>query len=203
MKPRRTLLISIGLLVTIILAFSLKDVIGQLVVTPLAYLWWALGLALSLVPQAVLWIILLAVLVLSVLASLIKWSSQEVKYEDLSRPAKGAVETLAGWLLNAPEGTYYKWMVANRLAKLWREISAGVENRQLSTRSEEREPQGQPFPEAVQRYLKAGLDKSFVDYPLPPLPFMRKQETPFDIKVDEVVEFLESSMEASSGQKHP
>jgi hypothetical protein len=198
MKHRRSLFIAGGLMVAIILAFYLKDVIRQAVVTPLAYLWWALGLVFSLIPQAVLWVILLAVLFLIIIASLLKWNSPGVKYEVLSRPAKGAVETLAGWLLNAGEGTYYKWMVANRLAKLWREVSAGLDNRHLPGRSEE-----QVLPEAVRGYLKAGLEKSFVDYPLPALPFMRKQETPFDIEVDEVVEFLESFMEAGSGQKHP
>ncbi len=44
----------------------------------------------------------------------------------------------------------------------------------------------------MQRYLKAGLDKSFVDYPLPALPFMRRKATPFDLNMDEAVEFLES-----------
>ncbi len=58
-------------------------------------------------------------------------------------------------------------------------------------------------PEAVQRYLQAGLGETFVDYPLPPFPFLRKHVTPFDHDVNEVVEFLESQMEERSGKRHP
>ena len=50
-------------------------------------------------------------------------------------------------------------------------------------------------PESVQHYLKAGLDESFVDYPLPPLPLMRRQATPFDLDVEQAIEYLESQME--------
>ncbi len=72
MKRGRTLLISAGLLVAFILAFFLQDVIRQAVVTPLAYLWWVLKLVYSVIPQVVLWILLLAVLILIVITSLLK-----------------------------------------------------------------------------------------------------------------------------------
>jgi energy-coupling factor transporter transmembrane protein EcfT len=202
MKRVRTLLIPVGLLVLIILAFFLQDVIRQAVVTPLAYLWWVLKFAYSLVPQVVLWIILLVVLILIVITSLLKWYPMGMKYDELTRPIQGPVETLTGWLSKSSEGNYYKWMIANRLGKLWREMSDGFEDRHLQNQSAEQVALGHVQLEAVQRYLKAGLDKTFVDYPLPPLPFMRKEATPFDLKVDGAVEFLESQMEASSGKKH-
>ena len=183
MKPRRILLIPAGLLVAILLAFFLQDVIRQAVVTPIAYLWWVFNLVYSAVPQLVLWILLLAVIILSFITSLLNGFSFGRSYEQPSKLTRGPVETLTGWILKSGgESNYYKWKIANRLGKLSGEMDA--------------HPQapGRTPPEEVQRYLKAGLDESFVDYPLP-LPFKRKQPTPFDLDVEQAVEFLESQMD--------
>jgi hypothetical protein len=90
------------------------------------------------------------------------------------------VESLSGWISKTGEGNYYKWMIANRLAKLKREMDIRLGNR------------GRVPPQELQTYLQAGLEKSFVDFPLPALPFMRRQPTPFDLDVNEAVEYLET-----------
>jgi hypothetical protein len=202
MKRPRILLVSAGLVVTVILAFFLQDVIRRAVINPLAYLWWVLKLYIAAVPQIVLWIFLLAVLILIVISNLLKWISIGKTYEKPSRPAQGPVEILAGWVSNSGKGNYFKWMIANRLGKLAREMSGRMQAGVFPAHPEGLGAPGQLPPEAVQRYLKAGLDESFVDYPLPPLPFMQRKATPFDLNVDEVVKFLESQMEARIGQKH-
>ena len=151
--------------------------------------------ALLLAPRRIWWILLLAVVILSVISSLLNWNSEGRTFEESSKPARGPVEILTGWISNSGrEGNYYKWLIANRLGKLARVMSVRFENRVLPDHPDE--------PEAVQRYLKAGLDESFVDYPLPSIPFIRRKVTPFDLDVDEAVEFLESMMEAPSGHKH-
>jgi hypothetical protein len=204
MKPRQILLILAGLVIAGILAFYLQDVIRRAVVTPLAYLWWVLKLAYAAIPQLLWWILLLAVLILIVIISLVNWFTIGKKFEEPTRPGQGNVEILAGWVSNAGKGNYYKWMIANRLGKLWGEMSGRPENRgRPALPAEGPSAPSQHPPEAVQRYLKAGLDESFVDYPLSTLPFMRKKATPFDLNVDEAVGFLESQMEAGSGKKHP
>jgi hypothetical protein len=203
MKRRETMLISAGLVIVVILAFFLQDVIRQAVITPLAYLWWVLKLLIGALPQFVLWIFLLAVLILIVIASLLNWISIGKIHEKPSRSAQGSVEILAGWVSNSRKGNYYKWMIANRLGKLAREMSGRMEEGRYPAHPEDLDAPGQLPPEAVQRYLKAGLDESFVDYPLPPLPFLQRKTTPFDLNVDEAVKFLESQMEARIGQKHP
>jgi hypothetical protein len=155
------------------------------------------------VPQLFLWILLLAVLFLIVITSLLNWDSVGRKYEESSKPAQGPVEILAGWVSNSRNGNYYRWKIANRLGELWREMSGQLKNQGLSVSPEAAETQESHLSEAIQRYLKAGLEESFVDYPRPPLPYMRRQATPFDLNVDEAVKFLESQMEARCGQKHP
>ncbi len=199
----RKLLIPAGLLVAIILAFFLQDVIRQALVTPLAYLWWMLRLVYSFIPQVALWILLIFVLIMIVITSLVNWFSAVRRYEQPSKTVLGAVETLSRWVTNAREGNYYKWMIANRLGKLASEMTIRNEIRLASASPDDHKAPGELPPEAVLKYLKAGLDESFVDYPLPSTPFVRRKATPFDIDVNEVVGFLESEMEARSGQKHP
>jgi len=196
MKQHRLLLILVGLLVAIILAFFLKDVVRQAVVTPFAYLWWALALVYSAIPQVVLWILLLAVIILSLITSLLTGYSRERAYEEPPISTQGPVEILAGWISNSVgEGNYYKWMIANRLGKLASELSGRAGNRGFLAGPQEKAAPGRIPSEAVQRYLKAGLKESFADYPLPSLPFMHRKPTPFDLDVQEAVEFLESQMD--------
>jgi hypothetical protein len=189
-KRRRLQLGSAGLLVAITLAFFLQDVIRRTVVTPLAYLWWLLNLIYATLPQLLLWILLLAGLILVASISLLNWYTGGRKYSEPPKPFLGPVESLAGWITNTGEGNYYKWMIANRLGKLKQEMDLRLGNR------------GRVPPETLRRYLKAGVEESFVDYPLPRLSFMRKMPTPFDAEVDKAVEFLESELEARIGQRH-
>jgi hypothetical protein len=201
MRPRQILLLLAGVLGAAILAFFLQDVIRRIVVTPLAYLWWGLKLLYSAAPQLLLWILLLAVFILGVLISLLNWITIGKTQEKQSRPAQGPVEILAGLVLHSRKGNYYRWTIANRLGKIARALSGRVEDGEFPAHLEDLHAPGLLPPEAVERYLKAGLDESFVDYPLPEFPFGRRKETPFDLNVEEAIKFLESQMEASIGKK--
>ena len=189
MKPRKFWLASAGFLVAIILAFLLQDIIRRMVITPLAYLWWLLNLIYATLPQLLLWILLLAGLVLLASVSLLNWYPAGRKDDQPPKPVQGPVESLANSIANTGEGNYFKWTIANRLGRLQREMDIRLGNR------------GRVPPQAVQRYLHAGLEESFVDYPLPRLPFMSKQPTPFDLDVEQAVDYLESELEARSGKK--
>ena len=195
---RRTLLLGIAaLLVTLVLAFFLEDVIRRVIITPLAYLAWLIGLLYSAIPQLLLWILLLAGMLLIALTSLVRWLYTARRFEEPVTPSQGPVEILARWVANTQgKGLYYKWMVANRLGKLWREINGGAADPSLLEKVTSSKPQ------AARRYLKAGLDESFVDYPAPALPFQRRSPTPFDLDVKEAVDYLEEQMEANNGKEH-
>src|SRR5512135_3638664 len=106
MKRVQKLLIPAGLLIAIILAFFLRDIIRQAVVIPLAYLWWALSLGISVIPQVVLWILLIFGLIMIVITSLVNWFSAVKKYEQPVKQAQGPVEILSKWVTNTKEGNY-------------------------------------------------------------------------------------------------
>jgi hypothetical protein len=202
MTLRRTLLVSTGVAAAAILALLLQDVIRRSVVTPLAYLSWVFKLLISTIPQLFIWILLLVVLILFIIASLVNWIPLRKSRQKASPQTIGPVENLAGWVQKKSEGNYYKWKIANRLGNLAREISSRHGNWRRTEKHRESDALDQSLQESVQRYLDAGLEESFVNYPLPPLPFMRKSATPFDLDVELVVDFLEDQMEAFSGQKH-
>jgi len=203
MKQRRTLLIPAGLVVAAILAVLLQDVIRRSVVTPLAYLSWVFKLLISTIPQLLIWILLLFVLALFIFASLVSYIPVRKSPQKASPQAVGPVENLARWIQKRSEGNYYKWKISNRLGILAREMASRHGNWKQLDHYREGDVPGRPPQESVQHYLDAGLEESFVNYPLPPLPFMRKSETPFDLEVELVVDFLEEQMEAFRGQKHP
>jgi hypothetical protein len=193
---RRYLWLSIlGLVIAAILAFFLEDVIRRDVITPLAYLVWALRLIYSAIPQLLMWILLLAGMVLIAISSLVHWFTTGGRYEEPSLPTRGPVEVLADWIRNSRQGLYYKWVIANRLGKLAHELFLNRDDREISIRGRKSSS------EDVRRYLKAGLDESFVDYPAPALPFVRRQPTPFDLDIKDTVEYLEAHMEAASENK--
>jgi hypothetical protein len=189
--------------VAAILALFLQDVIRRVVIAPLAYLWWGIKLYYSTIPQLFLWIILVVILSVVIITSLAEGISFDRKIREPLKPTPGSVESLAGWIKKIGDGNYYKWRVANRLGRLARELVTRQASQGEHPSRVKLEGSGWNPPPKVQRYLEAGLNESFVDYPRPSLAFLPQSATPFDMDVNEVVKFLESQVEASNERKHP
>ncbi len=181
---RRALLILGAGVIAIVGAYFLRDAIYQTVIVPLAYIFWLLKFYYSSVPQIILWGLLLVILLFAILSNVLPEERSAERKTEKHRPQKGNVETLAGWLIKADKGTYFKWQIANRLGRI---------NFELRERSERRARFGSAN-EAVEKYLDAGVTTSFVDYP------NRKSAlTPLDINPEEVVNYLEGLMENHRG----
>ncbi len=175
----------------LLLAFFLRDVVYQMVVVPLAYVIWIVQFYYSSIPQWVLWTVLLTLLFLAVLWSLIPEVTPAVRHEPAHKAPEGQVEALAVWIRKSRAGNYFKWQLANRLARIARGLdeSAGLGGR---------------FPSAevtVERYLDAGLNYSFVDFPSPRNRFQSAPKTPLDADPNQVADYLESQMEKTSDQR--
>jgi hypothetical protein len=105
------------------------------------------------------------------------------------------VENLAMNLRRAEQGTYFKWVVANRLGKLAYHILLQRESGKPRTvfaplLGADWEPS-----KDLQNYLEAGLHGSFADFPAVSRLSRAHQKTPLDVNVVEAVEFLESKVE--------
>ncbi len=187
MRRQRWVLPGAIVVVSVILSFVLRDVAYQAIVVPFAYVLWIAGIYYAVVPQFVKWVILLVALCLAVAWNLIPdWRPSARKAVQRTRD-EGQVESLARWIHRARESNYFKWQLANRLAHVGTapvDVPAG--KNALPPRSE-----------AVDQYLTAGLNNSFVDFPNPRNRFQPRLPTPLDVDPTEVVEYLESQMEMS------
>jgi len=183
----------------VLLAFLLQDVIHNTLIVPIQYLWWALTLTYRSVAQLIFWALLVVAVALMALGSLYGRITFRPKKNPKHIPSRGPVETMAWWLSQAPRGNYFKWRVANRLGEL---------AEQILSRGDEPDPLpghrlkgiGWDPPAGVRRYLEAGLNSSFAEYPRkgwfsPPLP------TPFDLDVEQVIAYLETQMESRSDRR--
>jgi len=172
-----------------VLAFFLRDAIYSAVVVPIAYVFWVLWIYYSAVPQLVLWVVLLLILFVTVTSNFIPEGRGSKRTLPKRGPSQGEVEALAAWFFKAQRGNYFKWQIANRLGKISRQLNESFGRR---VRSESRD-------EAVEKYFDAGLNKSFVDFPLAKNQ-IHPASTPLDLNPKEAVDYLESQMENHRGR---
>ena len=192
MISRRVLLLVGILVISLILAFFMRDVVYATIIVPLAYVFWLGKFYYSAIPQFILWVILLAVIFITVVWNFLPETRSSQRKQLKSKPAEGQIKTLSEWILKSHKSNYFKWQLANRLGKISRKLaeSSGDQLR-LNPRNE-----------AVDRYLDAGINYSFVDFPSPKNRFQHPGPTPLDLDPKGIVDFLESQMEQSRG-RHP
>ncbi|MCI0554816.1 MAG: hypothetical protein L0287_28035 [Anaerolineae bacterium] len=193
---RRWLLVIGVVLIAGLLAFPLRGVVHQLIVVPLAYLLWLLGLLYLALPQGLWWVgvtLLVLFLLGKSLLIEIKPPRQPVTF---SRIDRGKVESLAVAMQKSDRGIYFKWLVANRLGKLAYQILQQRENGKQRSVFAPLAGDGWEPTTGLQQYLEKGLHGSFADFPNTGMRyFAPPPKTSLDHDVNEVVEFLESQVE--------
>jgi hypothetical protein len=192
---RRQLLLAGVLIFALILAFLLRDIVGQLVVVPIVYIWWLLHLYYSTLPQFILWAILLVFVIFSAISSLIPEIRYRTYFKPAPKPAMGQIEILMEWLNKSQQGgIYYKWLIANRLGKNAREILAQRDGLTVNKKFGRLDGRGWNPPQKIRDYLESGLNGSFADFPRPRWPWQTPAPTPLDIHPRQVIEYLEYEM---------
>ncbi|HET7145178.1 MAG TPA: hypothetical protein VFI68_14260 [Anaerolineales bacterium] len=193
MKRRWLALLAVtGILVVSIL---LRDVILHTVILPLAYSWWLLTLYYRAVPQLIVWALLIVIVFISALRNISPQNPFRRVEKKNQKPAMGPVEELSNMLNKVPEGIYYKWLVANRLGNVARELLDQREGRRARGFSRLIGKDWRP-PREVGAYLESGLNGSFADFPQSN-GWRKPESTPLDVEAKEVIEYLEYEMETS------
>ena len=194
---RRWLLVIGVVLIAALLALPLRGVVHQLIVVPLAYLFYLLGLLYLALPQAIWWVVVtLLVLVLLGKSLLIEIKSPR-RPMPVSRLDRGKVESLAMAMQKSDRGIYFKWLVANRLGKLAHQILVLRENGKERSVFAPLVGEGWEPATGLRQYLEKGLHGSFADFPNTGTRyFARPQKTSLDYDVNEVIVFLESQIES-------
>lgn len=186
-NPHRSWLLLVWLALALLLAFFLRDFVARLVIQPMLYLFWTLTLLYRAVPQVILWTALLSILLLFAISFIARNVSFRNLFPRKREPVYGPVHGLSRILQRANEGIYFKWQVARSLSEIaldLQELRAHDETRVLRFDDTSVDPE-------ARRYLEAGLNTSFSDYPMPGV-FQPRPETPFDIELDQVIDYLES-----------
>jgi hypothetical protein len=196
---RKPLFIFLFALVCLIAAFVFRRTIYQIVILPLAYIWWWLTLYYRLLPQAAIWIVLIFIILFTTMRGLlleVPWGwSRPLK----KKKSQGPIESLAVLIQKSSEGNYYKWTIANRLGRAARELldqREGSQGRKKIMRFSER---NWDAPQEVSAYLEAGLNGTFADYPK--RSWSRSPRTPLDLDPQQVIEYLESELENRNGHR--
>lgn len=196
MKGTRRMLILAGVvLIAGLLAFPLRETIYDMVVVPAAFIGWQLGLMYRSFSQVIWWWAVILVTFIMLTFSLVPRFRPGPKVEPKPKPRVGQVEDLAVWLGRARSGTYFKWLIANRLGKLAYQMLIHRESgRPRTVFTPLVGADWEPSPE-LQKYLEIGLHGSFSDFPTPARGLASQPKTPLDYEVKEAVEFLESQVE--------
>jgi hypothetical protein len=199
MTQTRRWLLLIGVLgIAALLAFPLRETIYEILVIPVAFIGWELGLLYRSFSQMIWWWLIVAIVVFMLILSLAPRVKPYRREPPKSAPKHGQVEDLANWLGRAKGGTYFKWLIANRLGKLAYQILLHRESgRPRSVFAPLLGTDWEPAKD-LQMYLETGLHGSFSDFPNSKRPFAERQSTPLDYDVTEAVEFLESQVENGS-----
>jgi hypothetical protein len=191
---RRGLVLVAALIIAGILAIPLRETIYGIVVIPVAYIAWNLNLVYQTFSQGVWWWVVAFIVFFMLAFSLMPRPQFRSRGGPKSKPPQGQVESLSVWLRRAESGTYFKWLIANRLGKLAYQILLHRESgRPRSVFAPLLGADWEPT-EALRKYLETGLHGSFADFPNRGL-LSTHPPTPLDFHVAEAVDFLESQVE--------
>jgi hypothetical protein len=196
---RKPLVIFLFALLCLTAAFVFRRTIYQIVILPLAYVWWWLTLYYRLLPQAAIWIVLIFIILFTTMRGLlleVRWGwSKPLK----KKKSQGPIESLAVLIQKSSEGNYYKWTIAQRLGRAARDLldqREGSHGRKKIMRFSDR---NWDAPREVSAYLEAGLNGTFADYPK--RSWSRSPRTPLDVDPQQVIEYLESELENRNGHR--
>ena len=202
-RLQRLIILLGAILIAGLLAFPLRGMIYETVVIPAAFIAWNLGLLYRSYPQGVWWLVIVFIVFVMIVFSLVPRSSTPGRVEEKRKPPQRQVEGLAMNLRRAEQGTYFKWVIANRLGKLAYNILLQRESgKPRSVFAPLLGADWEPSKE-LQNYLESGLHGSFADFPAVSRFAGSRQKTPLDVNVVEAVEFLESHLENGNSPRRP
>jgi hypothetical protein len=109
--------IGLALLLAGLLALIISGTIGDVVVIPLLFLWWAAQVLYESIPQALLWGVFVVIAVLLVAKSF-PWSTAPLPPVAPQTVSHGRVADWSRWLRDASRDDHSRWRLAQRLSQL-------------------------------------------------------------------------------------
>ena len=197
---KRLLLIGLLLFLAVPLALVLRSFARDVIVIPILYILWLGDLLFQHIPQTLVWALLLVTILVISARSLVKSPRSRGEVREVERDRPGQVSTWARWIHMMARRGFYKWFLAQHLARLYLATLAYHERLSREQIRQHLEAGNLGMPPEIQAYLQAGLS------PLPPMPvgffsrLMRRvrpsvHASPLDLELERVVQFLESQLD--------
>ncbi|MFZ1752095.1 MAG: hypothetical protein WBO46_00045 [Caldilineaceae bacterium] len=192
---RRYLPLALVLLITAILVISLDNFLQEMVIQPILFTLWFVGLVLSSLHQSVFWGVLLFVALVLILRSLGRSERLPKTVPEKRYPSQGQVRRWMGLLERAENQRFARWNLAQSLRKLTQDILSPDERR-----DKQRAPIELTLPSDIADYFDAKLP------PAQSLGLRQRLQTkpsqpshPLDLDPEVVVDFLERETGRLSG----
>jgi hypothetical protein len=147
--------IVLALLLAGLLALIISGTIGEVVVVPLLFLWWAAQVCYASVPQALLWGVFVLIAVLLV-AKNFPGSSAPLPHVAPQTDTPGRVADWSRWLRDARRDDHSRWRLAQRLAQVAIETLAFREQCPPQDISRRLDDGTLDIPPRLRAYLNAG-----------------------------------------------
>jgi hypothetical protein len=194
--------IGLALLLVGLLALIINGTIGEVVVVPLLFLWWAAQVLYQSIPQALLWGVFVLIAVLLV-ANSFPWSSAPLPPVAPQTAAQGRVADWSRWLRDSSRDDHSRWRLAQRLSQLAVETLAFREQCPPQEISRRLGDGSLNIPPQLRTYLQAG------SAPYWPKPKQRRRfgrpaqdaahAEPLAIDPQQVIDYLEDTLQHTIG----
>ena len=186
--------------IVLALAFPLQGVVQKMIIAPAMRLGWLLGILYRSIQQFWLWSGLMVVIFFITFLSFTNIPPPRWRIRRQEKPEPGPIKALAEKIQKKDQGIYFKWRLANRIGFMVRDWLAYQGRHEKKWRANSLDSRGWQPDEAIHQYLIVGLKGSFADYSISRIPFRKLPPTPLDIDPNLALDYLESHMEAASGQ---
>jgi len=196
MNLRRWVWLSIFIIAAVFLAPLLQEILLEGIILPLAYLGWWAGLVLRSIAQVIYWAVIILVVGVVTVSSLANGWRFDRREENTAHTKMGPVESLAKDIQLTKKGMYFKWMIANRLAKLSQVILTQSKSND-SAAPQKLNGVDWPPPDEIKAYFENGLQRSIMPSRRNRF-FGKKPASPFDVDLNQVVSYLETQQEKTS-----
>jgi hypothetical protein len=197
---KRPWLIGLVLILSIPLAFLVKDFVRDVLLVELMRMVWTVGILFDSLPQALIWAMFLLLALNVAVRSLIAARRRGQRGSRFSSEPVGQVQRLAMRIRSTDRAEYHTWHLTRHLAKLVAAVLAFREGTTPSRATWKVRSGSFEGPEEVRTYLQRGVSTKPFE-PTGPLVGLRRRFTqsphhhPVDPRLEAVVRFLEDKLE--------
>lgn len=164
-----------------------------LLLEPIAYLWWGVKQVIRVIPETLYWYFFVSCLGILGLFFLIRDIFEHRLIKEKQVRQQGPIEFLSENIVRSAKSNYFKWVIANRLANItlqvvWQKSGKDEKPRDFTYADLKGSPD-------IKSYLETGLLGSFMDYQGKKKLFGKSRETPLNLDISQVIDWVESEME--------